>query len=164
MAADTEIEIEIEAMAVAATTGRDSTMVMGTMILANEGISLRTTSGLLGGSPRFEHFSFSIFLSPFVGVRHAIHVSKTRWVSRSSCKFSPNPSFIGHASHDSASLTLLRQVRRIKVWRQCFPLFNSKMPRGPASAGKVAVLPYALVHLFPWLGRYVINVLSGKVG
>lgn len=67
MAADTEIEIEIEAMAVAATTGRDSTMVMGTMILANEGISLRTTSGLLGGSPRFEHFSFSIFFLPLLG-------------------------------------------------------------------------------------------------
>ena len=53
MAADTEIENENEneAMAVAATTGKDSTTVMGMMILANEGINLPTTSGLLGGYP-----------------------------------------------------------------------------------------------------------------
>lgn len=70
MAADTETEIETEAMAAGATTARDSTMVMGMMILANEGISLPTTSGLLGVSSRFQRF-----LSPFVGVRHAISVS-----------------------------------------------------------------------------------------
>ena len=70
-----EIEIETEAMAVAAMIGRDSTTVMGMMILANEGISLSTTSGLLGGSPPFQHFSIRIFFSPFVGVRHAISVS-----------------------------------------------------------------------------------------
>ena len=67
MAADTEIEIETEAMAAAAMTGRDSTTVMGMMILANEGISLTTTSGLLGGFSRFEHFSFSIFFLPTLG-------------------------------------------------------------------------------------------------
>lgn len=64
MAADTGIETETEATAVAATIGRDSTTVMGMMILANEGISLVTTSGLLGGFPRFSisapAFSFSL--------------------------------------------------------------------------------------------------------
>lgn len=37
--------------------------VMGMMTLANEGTSLLTTSGLLGGSPRFQHLSISAFLS-----------------------------------------------------------------------------------------------------
>lgn len=71
MAADTVIESETEAMAAAAMTGRDSTTVMGMMMLANEGISLPTTSGLLGGSPRFQHFSISVsirvFFLPFSG-------------------------------------------------------------------------------------------------
>ena len=64
MAAVTGIETETEATAVAATIGRDSTTVKGMMILANEGISLVTTSGLLGGFPRFSisasAFSFSL--------------------------------------------------------------------------------------------------------
>ena len=64
MAADTETEIETEAIAVAAMIERGSTTVMDMMILANEGISLVTTSGLLGGFPRFSisasAFSFSL--------------------------------------------------------------------------------------------------------
>ena len=45
------------------TAERDRMTVMGMMTLANEGTSLLTTSGLLGGSPRFQHLSFSAFLS-----------------------------------------------------------------------------------------------------
>lgn len=62
-----ETETETEVMAAAETIERDSTTVMGMMILANEGISRPTTSGLLGGSPRFPHFSISIFFLPSSG-------------------------------------------------------------------------------------------------
>lgn len=67
---DTATETGTEVMA----TGRDSSKVMGMMILANEGTSLRATSGLLGGSPRVQHLTSALFSSLGQGVRHAISV------------------------------------------------------------------------------------------
>ena len=71
-----EIEIETEAMAAAATIGRDSTTVMGMMILANEGISLPDYIWFVGWVPSISAFQHQHFLSPSVGVRHAISVSQ----------------------------------------------------------------------------------------
>ena len=59
----TATEIETEDTDIATTAERDRMTVMGMMTLANEGTSLSTTSGLLGGSPRFQHLSISAFLS-----------------------------------------------------------------------------------------------------
>ena len=67
MAVGTLTEIENEAMAAGVTTARDSTTAMGMTILANEGINLPTTFGLLGGSPQFQHLSISIFFLPLLG-------------------------------------------------------------------------------------------------
>lgn len=73
----TEIAIEdtVEAVVGTMTTAglpRDSTMmVLGMMTLANEGISLTTLSGLLGGSPRIQ-------LPQHVSVSSSLHQSKPR--------------------------------------------------------------------------------------
>ncbi len=71
-------EIEIEAMDSVTTAERDRTRVMDTMILANESISRKTTSGLLGGSPRFQHFSFSTFSSLRWGKARHLHLTQLR--------------------------------------------------------------------------------------
>lgn len=59
----TATEIETEDTDIGMTAERDRMTVMGMMTLANEGTSLLATSGLLGGSPRFQHLSISTFLS-----------------------------------------------------------------------------------------------------
>ncbi len=60
-------EIEIEAMDSVTTAERDRTRVMDTMILANESISRKTTSGFVGWVPSISAFQLQHFFFPSLG-------------------------------------------------------------------------------------------------
>lgn len=141
------------------TAGRDRMTVMGMMTLANEGTSLSTTSGLLGGSPRFQHLSISALLSHHQGkARHillSLDITMGKLVSVQRFQL---PNLSRHSKHQPYLAS------RFAIQRRHQGIANSLSTTRPSKALQGEVIRragYAILTCFliscMLPGRYVIN-------